>query len=95
MISVHTIKPIDKDCIIKSARKTKRVVTCENHNIIGGLRSAVSEVLSENYPVIIKSIGIKDRFGQVGKLPYLKKEYGLEVDNIVDTCIHVVNNYEI
>lgn len=95
LISVHTIKPIDKDCIIKSARKTKRVVTCENHNIIGGLRSAVSEVLSENYPVIIKSIGIKDRFGQVGKLPYLKKEYGLEVDNIVDTCIHVVNNYEI
>ncbi|GMG95328.1 transketolase family protein [Tepidimicrobium xylanilyticum] len=92
LISIHTIKPIDKDCIIKSASKTKKVVTCENHSIIGGLRSAVSEVLSESYPVMVKGIGIEDRFGQVGKLPYLKKEYGLEVDNIVNTCIQLINS---
>lgn len=92
LINIHTIKPIDRDCIIKSARKTNRVVTCENHNTIGGLRSAVTEVLSESYPVIVKGIGVQDRFGQVGKLPYLKKAYGLEADNIVDACMDIINN---
>ncbi len=92
LINIHTIKPIDRDCIIKSARKTNRVVTCENHNTIGGLRSAVTEVLSESYPVIVKGIGVQDRFGQVGKLPYLKKAYGLEADNIVNTCMDIINN---
>ena len=92
LINIHTIKPIDRDCIIKSARKTNRVVTCENHNTIGGLRSAVTEVLSESYPVIVKGIGVQDRFGQVGKLPYLKKAYGLEADNIVNACMDIINN---
>lgn len=92
LINIHTIKPIDRDCIIKSAIKTNRVVTCENHNTIGGLRSAVTEVLSESYPVIVKGIGVQDRFGQVGKLPYLKKAYGLEADNIVNACMDIINN---
>lgn len=83
LINIHTIKPIDKDTIIKSAKKTKKVITVENHNIIGGLRSAVCEVLMENYPVPLKSIGINDVFGQVGKLPYLKTVYNMKSDDII------------
>lgn len=87
VINIHTIKPIDKEAIIKSAKKTKKVITAENHNIIGGLRSAVCEVLMENYPVPLKSIGVNDKFGQVGKLPYLKKEYNMQAIDIVNKAL--------
>lgn len=83
IINVHTIKPLDTDTIINSVKKTGRVVVAENHNVIGGLRSAVCEFLSENYPVRVIPIGIKDRFGQVGKIPFLKKEYGMDEDSII------------
>lgn len=83
IINIHTIKPIDEDAIIKSAKKTGLVLTVENHNIIGGLRSAVSEVLSESCPVPLRSIGIKDEFGQVGKIPYLKEVYKMRAIDIV------------
>ena len=72
IINVHTIKPLDEETILKSAKKTGKVIVAENHNIIGGLRSAVCECLSEKYPVKVIPIGIKDRFGQVGKMPFLK-----------------------
>lgn len=82
IINIHTIKPIDEESIIESAYKTGAVVTAENHNIIGGLRSAVTEVLSENSPVPVRSIGIKDTFGQVGKMPYLKETYNMTANDI-------------
>lgn len=90
IINIYTTKPVDKDAIIKSAKKTKAVVTAENHNLIGGLRSAVAEVLSENCPVYIKSIGINDKFGQVGKIPYLKMQYNMRTEDIVDKVKEVL-----
>lgn len=83
VINVHTIKPLDEDTILRSASKTGKVVTCENHNVIGGLYSAVSELLSEKMPTKIGKVGIHDRFGQVGKTPDLLKDYGMTVEDIV------------
>ena len=83
IINIHTIKPIDKESIIESAKKTGAVLTIENHNVIGGLKSAVCEVLMEEYPVPLRSIGINDVFGQVGKMPYLKEVYNMRYEDIV------------
>ena len=82
VINVHTIKPIDRETVIASARKTGAVLTVENHNVIGGLQSAVLETLAaEKIPVC--AVGVEDRFGEVGKLPYLREAMGLTVENIV------------
>ena len=82
VINVHTIKPIDRETVITSARKTGAVLTVENHNVIGGLQSAVLEALAaEKIPVC--AVGVEDRFGEVGKLPYLREVMGLTVENIV------------
>lgn len=83
LINVHTIKPIDVEAVVASARKTNAVVTCENHNIIGGLGSAVAETLAKNYPTPMEMIGIQDRFGQVGYLPFLKEEYSMDIKSII------------
>lgn len=83
VINIHTIKPIDKEAVLKSAKKTGAVVTCENHNVIGGLKSAVAEVLVEEYPVPIKAIGVQDHFGEVAKMDYLKKKYHMTAEDIV------------
>ena len=82
LISVNTIKPLDEATILQSIQKTKHVVTCENHNVIGGLYSAVSELLCAQYPLKITGIGVKDRFGQVGKYNDLLKEYQLTSDDL-------------
>ena len=82
VINIHTIKPIDREAVIASARKTGAVLTVENHNVIGGLQSAVLEALAaEKVPVC--AVGVEDRFGEVGKLPYLREAMGLTVENIV------------
>ncbi len=91
IINIHTMKPIDEEAIITSAKKTGVVVTVENHNVIGGLRSAVAEVLSENYPVPLRCIGIKDSFGEVGKMPYLKEIYNMTANDIVNAVISALN----
>jgi transketolase len=83
ILNVHTIKPIDKEAIVASVKKTGVVVTCENHNILGGLRAAVAEVVTESWPVRIYPIGSIDTKGEVGKLPYLKEQFGLTAANIV------------
>ena len=83
IVSIHTIKPIDRDAIAASANKTGAVVTAENHNIVGGLRSAVAEVLCEECPVPLRAVGVKDRFGQVGKLPFLQETYEMRAEDIV------------
>ena len=81
VINVHTIKPIDRETVIASARKTGAVLTVENHNVIGGLHSAVLEALAaEKIPA--KAVGVQDRFGEVGKLPYLREAMGLTVGDI-------------
>ena len=82
LINIHTIKPIDKETVVASARKTGAVLTVENHNFIGGLRSAVLEALAEE-KIPVCAVGVEDRFGEVGMLPYLRETMGLTVDNIV------------
>lgn len=84
VIDIHTIKPIDKDIIIKAAKETGAIVTAEEHNILGGLGSAVAEVLVENYPVPVKMVGIQDKFGKSGKPDALMEYYGLTAKNIID-----------
>ncbi|MCR1934428.1 transketolase family protein [Clostridium tepidum] len=83
VINIHTIKPIDKDIIVNVARETGLVITAEEHSIIGGLGSAVCEVLSENHPVPVLRVGIKDTFGESGKPAELLKKYELTSEDIV------------
>ena len=82
VIEIHTIKPIDKDLIVESALKTGAIVTVEEHNVIGGLGSAVAEVLSKEYPVPVEMIGIKDTFAESGEYEALLDKYGLGIYNI-------------
>ncbi|MDR2074182.1 MAG: transketolase family protein [Oscillospiraceae bacterium] len=91
VINIHTVKPIDKESIIASVRKTGRAVTAENHNIIGGLYSAVSEVLSLNCPAPMRSVGINDEFGQVGRIQFLKSYYGMTKNVIVNKVMELLN----
>ena len=84
VIDIHTIKPIDKEIIIKAAKETKKIITIEDHSIIGGLGSAVMEVLSENYPQKVIRMGINDTFGQSGKAEKLMELYGITSKNIVN-----------
>lgn len=85
IINMHTIKPIDREIIIKAARETGKIVTVEEHSIIGGLGSAVGDVVLEEYPVPVIKIGIGDAFSHSGAAKELLKEYGLTADNIVKT----------
>ena len=82
VVDMHTIKPIDKEMIIKCAKETKKLISVEDHSIIGGLGSAISEVLTENYPVKLKRIGIKDYFGRSGKAEELIKYFGIDSESI-------------
>lgn len=82
VLNIHTIKPIDKAAVLESARKTGRVLTVENHNVIGGLHSAVLEAMAQE-PVPSYALGVPDRFGEVGKLPYLRQVMGFTKENII------------
>lgn len=92
VINIHTIKPIDKEIIIEAAKKTGLVLTVEEHSVIGGLGSAVSEVLSENYPTKVIRIGVNDVYGHSGPAVDLLKEFGLSSENIVKTAVEAVNS---
>ena len=83
VIDMHTLKPLDTELLIRSAAKTGAVVTAEEHNIIGGLGSAVSEALSESNPVPVERVGVRDAFGRSGKVPQLLELYGLTSAEIV------------
>jgi transketolase len=83
VIDMHTIKPIDREIIIKAAKETGCIVTAEEHTIIGGLGSAVAEVVCSEYPVPVKMVGIEDKFGKSGKPNELLELYGLTAENIV------------
>ncbi|MBO5008655.1 MAG: transketolase family protein [Clostridia bacterium] len=82
VINIHTIKPIDRDILVKAAKETGAIVTCEEHNVIGGLGSAVAEVLCEEAPVPMERVGVKDAFGKSGVPADLLKEYGLTAEDI-------------
>ena len=92
VINIHTIKPIDKDIIINSAKNTGLVITVEEHSVIGGLGEAVCDVLSENYPTRVIKIGVNDEFGYSGPAVELLKKFGLSSDNIVKTVKKALNN---
>lgn len=83
VIDVHTIKPIDKEMIVKCAKETKKIITIEDHSIIGGLGSSICEVLSEEYPTKVIRMGMKDQFGKSGKAEQLLKYFGIDSEAIV------------
>lgn len=85
VINIHTIKPIDKEIITKAAKETGKIVTVEEHSVIGGLGSAVCDVVCESCPVPVKKIGVNDEFGHSGPAVDLLKEFGLSSENIVKT----------
>lgn len=82
IINIHTIKPLDKALVIKAAKETGAIVTAEEHNIIGGLGSAVAEAVAEVRPVPVLRVGVEDQFGRSGKVPALLEAYGLTPENI-------------
>lgn len=82
VINIHTIKPLDEELILKAAKETGKIVTVEEHSVIGGLGSAVSDLLSEKLPTKVNKIGIYDVFGESGPAPALIKKYGLDSESI-------------
>ena len=89
VIDVHTIKPIDKEMIVKCAKETKKLISIEDHNIIGGLGSAISEVLTDECPTKLIRIGIKDTFGKSGKAEELMKYFKITAEDIVEKMIEI------
>ena len=90
LINMHTIKPLDTDAIIKSITKTRCAVTCEEHNVLGGLGESVAHVAAQYVPVPIEFIGTQDTFGESGKPMELLKKYGLDTPNIVEAAKKVL-----
>jgi len=90
VIDMPTIKPIDEALIVEYAKKTGAVVTCENHQIVNGLGSAVAEVLSEQCPALLCRVGVNEEFGEVGTLEYLQQRYRLTADEIVTRAQDII-----
>ena len=84
VVDVHTIKPIDEEIIIKCAKETKRLISVEDHNVIGGLGTAIADVLAEKYPTKLEKIGIQDTFGKSGKAEELMHYFGIDKEGIVN-----------
>ena len=95
VINIHTIKPLDKDIILKAARETGAIVVAEEHNVIGGLGSAVTEAVCESFPIPVIRVGTNDVYGRSGKVPPLLEHYGLTAENIAakaELAINLKNN---
>ena len=90
VINMSTIKPIDEEIIIKAAKETKGIVTCEEHSVIGGLGATVASVVSRNHPTRVNMVGIQDTFGESGTPMELMKKYGLTAENIVKACKEIL-----
>lgn len=84
VVDMHTIKPLDEELVLSCARETGAILTCEEHNVIGGLGSAVSECVSESCPIPVMRIGVNDEFGRSGKAEQVLEKYGLSVNNIAE-----------
>ncbi len=82
VINIHTVKPLDTELVVKAARTSGAIVTAEEHNVIGGLGSAVCDVLAEECPVPVLKVGVMDKYGKSGSVPELLEAYGLTKDNI-------------
>lgn len=82
VVNIHTIKPLDEELVVKAAKETGKVVTVEEHSVIGGLGSAVCEVLSEKAPTKVLRVGIKDVFGESGPAVELVHKYGLDAEGV-------------
>jgi len=93
VVNIHTIKPIDKRLLVDVAKATKRVVTVEEHQVHGGLGSAVAEVLSQEYPVPMKIIGMPDCFGESGTPAELLQKYGLNANSIAQEVFQLLNRF--
>src|SRR5690554_681118 len=87
VVNVHTIKPLDTETVLKYARRCGKVVTAEEHSIIGGLGSAIAEVLGEEHPTPMVRVGVRDTFGESGKPDELVQKYGLTAKSIVQACL--------
>jgi len=85
VIDMHTVKPIDSDVIVTAARETGRIITVEEHSVLGGLGSSVSEIVSQSYPVPVKILGFPDEFVIHGSSQELFRHYGLTKENIITT----------
>ncbi len=90
IINIHTIKPFDKEAVLKSIKKTKCVVTCEEHSIYGGLGDSVSQVLSREFPAPQEYVAVNDSFGESGTPAQLMKKYGLDSENIIKAVEKVI-----
>lgn len=90
VVDMHTVKPIDRELVVAQAKKTGAVVTCENHQVVNFLGSAVAEVLVEEYPVPMGRIGVQDEFGEVGTEEWLQERFGLTAGNIAETAKAVI-----
>lgn len=90
VVNVHTVKPLDAETVIKSAKKTKCGVTSEEHQVTGGFGSAIAECLVENFPIPLERIGIKDTFGESGQPAELMEKYGLKAHHIADAAKKVL-----
>ena len=84
VINIHTIKPLDEELVVAAAKETGKVVTVEEHSVIGGLGSAVCDVLSEKAPTKVLKIGVNDTFGESGPAVELVKKYGLDAESIYE-----------
>ncbi|MDZ4752853.1 MAG: transketolase family protein [Flavobacteriales bacterium] len=91
LINIHTIKPLDVEAIVRSASKTGAVVTCEEHQINGGLGSVVAQCLAQNYPVPMEFVGVNDSFGESGTPEQLMTKYGLDAPDVINAAKKVVN----
>jgi transketolase len=91
LINIHTIKPLDVEAVVASIKKTKCVVTAEEHNIIGGLGDSIAQAAAKHFPVPIEYVGTNDTFGESGKPMELLKKYGLDVTDIVAAAEKVIS----
>lgn len=91
IIDIHTIKPLDTDLILKSAKKTGKVLVCENGRLAGGIGEAISRYLSKEFPVVMDFLGVDEKWGEVGDLEYLKGVYGMTCSNIISKVRLLLN----
>jgi transketolase len=91
VINLHTIRPVDKDAVLKAARTSRGIVVCEEHTVIGGLASCVEEIVAENHPTKVVCLGIKNRFGQSGEPADLLREYNLRSQDIEKAALSIVS----
>jgi transketolase len=91
VINLHTIKPIDEEILVRAAKETGLIVTVEEHQVTGGMGSAVAEVLSQHHPVRMKMLGMQDRFGESGRPEELMEKYGFTAKHIFNETLKVLS----